>query len=178
MVRGWTVRSAGIAAAGLVLLIGGVAAAVAAVGSLQQQGAYASAPTCAVQSAAIASNSCRYTGSATVVILGDGVNLAFAGANRSFPMHFSNYDTVGYGDGDQVQAELWSGRVTLVNGVKTDDNPDVGATGWEALGLALLLVGLGPAAVVWAYRRRRDTGEPVDLGAMNPVGTSGLIYRP
>lgn len=179
MVRGWSVQRVAAAAIGFALLIAGVAGANSAFGVLQLQRAYDSAPRCAALADALAGKPCRYIDTAGIVGQQSNMKVLLLDApGWTFTVTFTRTPEAGPPVDQSVPVELWSGRVTLVDGLKSDANPDVGGPAWEWLALAVLVTAIGAAMLAWSIRRR-EAGVPApDLGVMNPLATAGLIYRP
>ena len=161
------------------IIVGGCAGVYIGAGILQVQNRYHSAPVCASEADALAGEACRYTATATIGGGSSSVDFSVDGApGRTFIARFDNPGW-SWSFEQQVQAELWAGRVTLLDGQKTDDNPDSNPPGETLIVVSILIAVMG-AAIAWVgYSGRRGVEDgSAGLGGMNPIGTSGVIYRP
>ena len=81
--------------------------------------------------------------------------------------------------GSVVQVEFWEGRVTLIAGGATAENPANNQGPWDVLVIATITALIGVAFIAWAiYSWRRppsDTDRPHSAGSMNPVAASQLL---
>jgi hypothetical protein len=145
--------------------------------------AYRSAPACATFADAVAGESCRYTVTARVKqVFGDSGS---ADVYFDVPGQYSQFwmATLGAGDtwpseGDQVQIEVWQGKVTRIGSTNTYDNPasDPRLKTLFAIGLLLLPFGLG--ATAWGIvRLRRSNGQATPPPTMSPVAMSDVLWR-
>ena len=121
-----------------------------------EQSAYRAATVCASPSTTVMSESCTYTGPATVTGSSRqtalSVSMTFTDLpGRSFTAKFStrrepspDYASIGA----SATAQLWGGRVTKFAGVDTADDPDYLPTNSLGPGVVFFIVGLG--VTIWA----------------------------
>lgn len=97
-----------------------------------EQNDYRSATRCPAPSSALSGDSCRYSGSATVVAVRPGdplsIDVVFAGLpNRAFAVKFwKGRDPASalVAQGATATADLWDGRVTRFAEIDTTDSPE------------------------------------------------------
>ena len=154
---------------------------------LGRTAAYDNAKTCAT-SAAI--SDCRFHGPARIVRTYTdkdyrGVEVAFdqlgglhvsADINPNEPSEWQRWQPE-----DQVNAELWSGLLTVVEGARTESNPDyyqgtgITITAWIAGPITLLLAAAFMWTwVMWRRQRRRLAARLATEDATHPVTTQQL----
>ena len=119
--------------------------------------AYQSSGACASATAALGTDTCRYTGAATVASTTQqstlAVNLTFAALpGRAFVATFPSDrapDPSVLATGASATAELWNGEVTQYAGVKSVQNPEFLPQNIAAIGGLLVAVGAG--LIAWAF---------------------------
>ncbi len=178
--RSRTARAARVQAAlslviGAGLFVGGAVALIPVIPNAWQLARYETAPTCSSMSEAISGANCRFSGSARVLtVVLNTVQLQLAGNGRQVTTQLPPDGSVVLPQpGDTVPVELWAGRVTLLDGASTVDNPNVSTT-LATIGLFLGAVGLG--VVVWAVRTWRRPDDDLDAPSLAPISTGGTLF--
>ena len=123
--------------------------------------AYQSSGVCASASDALATDTCRYTGAATVTSTAQHstleVDLTFSSLpGQTFVTTFPNDrepDPSALAMGASAQAELWNGHVTQYAGVKSVQDPEFLPQNIASIGGLLVIVGVG--LIVWAFTKVR-----------------------
>ena len=127
-----------------------------------EQSAFRSAVSCITPQTAITSESCTYTGPATVTGSHHQVRLfvdmTFAAMpGRSFTTSFSTQrepPAASVATGTTAMVQLWNGKVTRFAGIGTADDPEYLPTNSLGPGLIFAAVGLGvSAAGIYLARR-------------------------
>lgn len=168
-----------------------IESAIAGGQELARTAAYDNAKVCAANTGI---SDCRFQGPARIVrtyMHKDyrGVEVAFdqvgglhvsADINPNAPSEWQTWRPE-----DQVNAELWNGLLTIVDGVRTESNPDyfqgTGITimAWIAGPITLLLaVAFMWTWVMWRRQRRRLATRLSTEEAMHPVTTQQVLLTP
>lgn len=119
--------------------------------------AYRSSGECTNAAAALGTETCRYTGTATVVTTTQQSTLAVTLAFSTLPGHTfvatfpsdREPDLSALETGASAPAELWNGEVTKYAGVKSVQDPEFLPQNIAAIGGLLVAVGTG--LIVWAF---------------------------
>jgi hypothetical protein len=144
--------------------------------------AYRSSPACATFADAVAGDSCRYTVTARVKQVFE--DTGSADVYFEVPGQYSPFfmATLGAGDtwpsvGDQVQIELWQGKVTRIGSTNTYENPASDPRNKTLLAIGVLLLPFGVGATAWGIIRARRRGAAAPSPTMSPVAMSDVLWR-
>lgn len=175
--RGRRVQAAVGLVIGAGLFIAGALALSPFIPHAWQLARYETAPTCSAVSDAISGGDCRAGASARVITFSyDGfARLQLVGSNSpEVTARFPANDFPGFAAGDTVPVELWAGKVTLLDGVSTSDNPNSGST-LATIGAVLALLGVG--VMVWSIRMWRRPEDDLDAPSLAPISAGGTLFN-